>query len=80
MDMIELQVINKILNTKDYSLILNNNLTEDYFANYSAEFLFLKNHFNKFKQVPDVETFLLSFPDFNYIKNVEEKVNLLYLK
>lgn len=77
MDMVELQVINKILNTKDYSLILNNNLTEDYFANYSAEFLFLKNHFNKFKQVPDVETFLLSFPDFNYINNVEESDSYL---
>ena len=34
----QLQVINKILQTKDFSLVELNNLTEDFFFNYKTEF------------------------------------------
>ena len=34
----QFQIINKILQNKDYSLITLNNLTVDYFFNYKAEY------------------------------------------
>ena len=38
------QTLNKIINKKDFSLVSLNNLTEDYFFNYRAEFNYIKNH------------------------------------
>lgn len=61
----QLQVINKILNTKDYSIIQKNNLNENYFFNYKAEFNFIKNHYKQYGQVPDKLTFLNVFNDFD---------------
>ncbi len=62
----QLQFLNKILCTQDYSLISQNNLTEELFFNYSAEFNFIKNHYKKYNNVPDKLTFLNAFPDFDY--------------
>ena len=42
--MIALQIISKVLNTKDYSIVSNNLLTEDYFIGYESEYNFIKNH------------------------------------
>ena len=67
----QFQILNKILQTKDYSLVLLNNLTEDYFPGYSSEFKFIKSHYEKFGTVPDRLTFLDTFPDFD-IKDVNE--------
>lgn len=58
-------VLNKVLNSKDMSLITVNNLTEKYFFNYKAEFLFILNHYQQYKVVPDKIVFLQSFPDFD---------------
>ena len=69
--MIEIQVLSKILNSKDYSLIKKNLLTEDYFETYKEEFKFLEEHYNKYKNVPDVSTFLEKFPDFDVIDVTE---------
>jgi replicative DNA helicase len=67
----QFQIINKVLQTKDYSLISMNNLTEDYFFQYKTEFNFIKNHYDKFRVVPDRLTFLNTFPDFD-ITDVNE--------
>ncbi len=61
----QFQILNKILQTKDYSLISMNNLTEDHFFQYRAEFNFIKNHYDKFRVVPDRLTFLNTFSDFD---------------
>lgn len=74
--MIQEQVLNKILLTGDASIITLNNLTQDYFSDYKDEFLFIKNHLNKYSKVPDMETFLAMFPDFMLIK-VQEPTNYL---
>lgn len=74
--MIQLQFLNKILKDKDSSLIVLNNLTDDYFSEYSAEFNFIKNHLDRYGNVPDLETFLSRFSDFEVI-NVEEKNSFL---
>jgi len=67
----QLQVLSKILNTKDFSLVSLNNLTADKFFNYRNEFTYLKNHYETYKTVPDKLTFLKVFPDFE-IQDVTE--------
>lgn len=59
------QVLNRILETKDYSLIALNNLSEDHFNAYKQEFNFIKNHYEAYGVVPDKTTFIKNFPDFN---------------
>ena len=70
------QFLNKILQTKDFSIVIKNNLTKEYFFNYTAEFLFIKNHFEQYGNVPDEITFLNTFPDFDCYK-VSEPDNYL---
>ena len=77
----QLQVLNLILDKKDYSIISENNLTKEYFPQMSSEFLYIVNHHNKYGQVPDLETFLKSFPSFEVISVTESTdylINELY--
>ena len=67
----QLQVLNKVLQTKDFSLIELNNLTEDFFFNYKAEFNYIKNHYEKYQSVPDKLTFISVFPEFDIIEVTE---------
>jgi replicative DNA helicase len=66
--MIQLQFLNYILNSKDTSLIVLNNLTDNHFSDYKGEFSYVKRHLDRYGNVPDMETFLSSFPDFEVIK------------
>lgn len=59
--MIALQIISKVLATKDYSLIENNLLTVDYFVGYEPEYNYIKDHVEKYGTVPDKATFLSKF-------------------
>lgn len=74
--MIQNQFINKILSTKDKNMITVNNLTVDYFTSYPREFEFIKHHIDEYNAIPDVETFIHKFPDFDLI-DVQEPVNFL---
>lgn len=60
------QLINKILQTKDYEVIKTNGLEESYFGDYSKEFNFIVDHYKKYGNIPDANTFLSKFPDFEY--------------
>ena len=66
--MISNQVINYLLDTKDSSLIVLNNLTDKFFFDYKKEFNFILNHFHQYGNIPDKETFLNQFPDFDLVK------------
>ena len=72
----QFQVLNKILQTKDYSFITLNNLSAEHFFNYKAEYAFIKAHYDAYRTVPDRLTFLNSFPDF-VIQDVNEPDNYL---
>ena len=74
--MITNQVINYILDTKDTSLIVLNNLTDKYFSDYKKEFDFILDHLNKYGNIPDKETFVNAFPNFDLVK-VSETPNYL---
>jgi len=72
----QFQIINKILQNKDYSFITLNNLTVEHFFSYKAEYEFIKAHYDTYHTVPDRLTFLNSFPDF-VIQDVNEPDNYL---
>lgn len=74
--MIQLQFINYLLNTKDTSIITLNSLDKKYFNNYTNEWLFIKNHLDTYGIIPDKETFLDKFPDFDLLE-VEENPKYL---
>ena len=66
--MVQLQILNRVLDTKDMKLLVENNLTEEYFIEYPDEYAFIKNHFDKYGKVPDIETFMSNFQDFELIE------------
>ena len=74
--MIQEQVLNKIIQDRDSSIVTLNNLSIDYFSDYKDEFAFIKNHIAKYSATPDMETFLSNFPDFQVI-TVNEPVSYL---
>ena len=59
--MVALQILSKILATKDISIIENNLLTEDYFVGYTNEYNFILQHVKEYGSVPDKATFLSKF-------------------
>lgn len=69
--MVQEQTLSYILSNKDSSLIISNRLDESFFPNYTSEWKYIVNHFNKYGTIPDAETFLSVFPDFDLI-NVKE--------
>lgn len=75
--MIQLQVLNKILRDKDASIITLNNLTSDYFSEYPEEFWFIKEHLDEYGCLPDMETFVSKFEDFELIEVNEPTSYLL---
>ena len=74
--MIQLQFLNKVLQCHDASLLVTNNLTQEYFSDYQEEFNFIQQHLRKYGTVPDQVTFLTKFPEFDIIK-VEESDSYL---
>lgn len=58
------QLLNKILQTKDYEVIKTNGLEANYFGGYENEFNFITDHYKKYGNVPDVVTFLQKFNNF----------------
>lgn len=74
--MIQLQFLNKLLDSKDASFIITNNITEEFFSDYEQEFKFIKEHLDNYNNIPDKATFLSKFPDFDIIQ-VDESYNYL---
>jgi len=69
--LIQLQFLNRVLDTRDASLIVINNLTEEYFSDYLGEFRYISTHLDTYGNVPDKESFLSKFPEFDVL-NVTE--------
>lgn len=61
---IQAQFLNYILSSKDFSIVTTNSIDARYFSDYKNEFLFIKNHVDKYERVPDKATFLSAFEDF----------------
>jgi replicative DNA helicase len=63
--LIELQLLNYILEKKSMAIVQQNGITLDYFVTYASEAEFIYNHYDKYNTVPDKETFLTTFEDFD---------------
>lgn len=63
---VQIQILSKIINTGDYTIIEDNLLTEEYFDGFRDEYNFIKNHINQYGNVPDKTTFLANFPTFEF--------------
>jgi replicative DNA helicase len=66
--LIQSQFLNYILESKDSSLIVLNNLDENHLSEYKEEFNYVKNHLERYGNIPDKTTFLDVFPDFGVIQ------------
>lgn len=71
--MVQLQILNYILSTKSISILVDNGITKDYFTEYPDEYDFILDHNDNYKQVPDMETFVGKFPDFEPIEVTESE-------
>lgn len=71
------QLINKILQTKDYNIIKANSLEPSYFSGYQDEFNFIVNHYKMYGNIPDVVTFLEKFQNFELTEVNESNDYLL---
>ena len=69
--MVSLQIISKILATKDSSILEDNLLTRDYFVGYENEYDFIIQHEKDYGDVPDKATFLSKFPDIELVEVAE---------
>ena len=68
MSVAELQLINKVLIDKDYSLIEDNSITKEHLPQVEKEFKFLADFYSQYKSVPDKLTFAEKFPKFEFIE------------
>ena len=75
--MYALQIINKILQNQDFSIVLNNGLDTKHFINYEEHFLFIKNFYDRYGKVPDIHSFLEKYPDYNYFEVKESEQYLV---
>ena len=75
--MVELQILNKILKDGDDSILNDNNITSDYFTDYIEEYEWIMNHKNKYGNIPNIETFLATFQDFDIIQVSESTEYLI---
>lgn len=69
--MVQIQIISKILETHDISILDDNLLTADYFTELPEEIAFIIKHNEDYNQVPDKLTFLSKFPDFELVEVTE---------
>jgi replicative DNA helicase len=75
--MVVLQLLNRIIKTSDMSLVIDNNLTKEMFLGYEEEFDYIQQHYEKYHKVPDKETFLSEFTDFDLLDVAESNKYLL---
>lgn len=75
--MVTLQILNKILQTSSINLIIDNNLQKEQFIGYENEFEFILNHYKQYGQVPNKETFLSKFQNFDLIEVTESDKYLI---
>jgi replicative DNA helicase len=75
--MIQIQALNRILKSGDMSFVINNALDASYFEPYQDEFNFICEHYAKYKTVPNKETFINKFPDFQFFDVTETDSYLL---
>lgn len=68
MSISEYQLLNKVLDKKDYHIITDNFVTKEDFEQATDEFEYIKNFYDTYNCIPDKQKFSSEFPDFEYFK------------
>lgn len=68
MSVAELQLINKVLTDKDYTIIEDNAITKEHLPQVAKEFEYITSFYKEYKEVPDKLTFAEKFPNFEYVE------------
>lgn len=71
------QILSKVLQTHDNSIIEDNFLTEEYFPGYEEPYNFIQDHVKAYGNVPDTATFLAKFPDMDLVEVTESDKYLI---
>lgn len=71
MSIAEAQLINRLLDTKDFDIISDFGIQDEDFSVCKEQYDFIIGFHKKYKSIPDKETFVARFPDFELFK-VEE--------
>ena len=71
MSIAEAQLINRLLDTKDFDIISDFGIQDEDFSVCKEQYDFIIGFHKKYKSIPDRETFVARFPDFELFK-VEE--------
>lgn len=75
--MIQLQVLNRLIDTGDAGLLLMNNIDDSFFSDYKDEYNYISNFIKQYGKTPDKYTFLSKFPDFDVIQVNESNEYLI---
>lgn len=73
----QVQIINRVLTSKDISILTG--LSKDHFFVYPDEYDFIVSHYKEYGVVPDIETFIDHFPEFQRLE-VSESADYLIKK
>ena len=65
------QIISKILHSKSLDILVTNNIPKEYLVGYEDEINFIYEHKKKYGNIPDIETFVSKFKEFEVV-GVEE--------
>lgn len=73
---VSVQIISKILDTGDYSIIEDNDLEKEYFIGYEEQIEFIIKNYEDYGNVPDELTFERAFPEFELydVRETDEKL------
>lgn len=74
--MVELQILNYVLKNKSTKILNDNGITKEYFNQYQEEYAYIMEHVRDYGNVPDIETFVSKFQDFDIV-NVSESTEYL---
>jgi replicative DNA helicase len=66
--LVELQIISKILQNRSLAVLQQNGINADRFISYKEEAKFIFDHYEKYGNVPDRETFLDKFRDIELVE------------
>ncbi len=64
-------LLNRILDTGDFTLLTTNNIDADKFIDFKPEFNFIKNHFEAYGCIPDKQTFHKAYKEFRLVSTTE---------
>lgn len=66
--MIDLQILNKVLQSGNIDIIINYGLGQQHFPAYEKEFDYITKFYQKYGKTPDKESFINKFPEFNFLQ------------